>query len=88
MVVSLCILQPNKKKNGKLRIVYELNPMSFIVEAAGGRATTGSERILDIKPLSIHARAPAFLGSKQDVEEIDAMYKAHNSQKEESKENN
>jgi len=77
----------SQEKNGKLRIIYELNPMSFIVEAAGGRASTGTQPILDIKPQSIHARSPAFLGSKIDVEEIVTMYKEH-TQEDENKENN
>jgi len=75
-------------KNGKLRVLYELNPMSFIVEAAGGRGSTGFQRILDLKPSSIHARAPVFLGSKCDVEEIEKMYKEHNSKDNEGKQNN
>ncbi len=45
--------------------MYEANPMSFIVEQAGGAATNGSERILDIQPTGLHQRVPVFLGSKQ-----------------------
>ncbi|CAB3408123.1 unnamed protein product [Caenorhabditis bovis] len=54
---------------GKLRLLYECNPMAFIMEQAGGLATTGKERILDLQPTSIHERAPIILGSKEDVEE-------------------
>lgn len=45
-------------------------PMAFLVEQAGGLATTGTERILDIKPTDIHQRCPVFLGSKDDVEDV------------------
>ncbi len=53
--------------NGKLRLGYEANPMSFIVEQAGGRATNGTQRILEIQPKTIHQRVPLFLGSEEDV---------------------
>ena len=53
---------------GKLRLMYEANPMAMIVEQAGGAATTGRERILDIQPEKLHQRVPVFLGSKQEVE--------------------
>ncbi len=53
--------------NGKLRLGYEANPMAFIVEQAGGRATNGQQRILDVQPEAIHQRVPLFLGSEQDV---------------------
>jgi len=56
-------------KNGKLRLLYEGIPMSFIVEKAGGRASSGKVDILDIVPTSIHQRSPIYLGSKLDVEE-------------------
>ena len=55
--------------SGKLRLLYEGNPMAFIVEQAGGLATTGKERILDLQPTGIHERSPVILGSKEDVEE-------------------
>jgi fructose-1,6-bisphosphatase I len=54
--------------DGKLRLLYEANPFAFIFEAAGGMATTGRERILDIVPTSLHQRVPLVLGSKGDVE--------------------
>jgi fructose-1,6-bisphosphatase I len=56
-------------KNGKLRLLYECNPMAFIIEKAGGKASTGKIDILDIVPTSIHQRCPVYLGSKLDVEE-------------------
>lgn len=53
---------------GKLRLLYELNPMAFLIEQAGGAASNGRERILDILPESIDHREPVFIGSKNDVE--------------------
>ncbi|CAG9264658.1 class 1 fructose-bisphosphatase [Paraburkholderia unamae] len=57
-------------KPGKLRLMYEANPMSFIVEQAGGVATNGEQRILDIQPKSLHERVAVFLGSKNEVERV------------------
>ena len=54
--------------NGKLRLLYEGNPMAFLTEQAGGVATDGYNRILDIKPTALHQRSPLFLGSKEMVE--------------------
>jgi len=62
-------------KNGKLRLLYECNPMSFLVEQAGGRASNGTQRILDLQPTSIHQRSPIFMGSPDDVKEIENLYK-------------
>ncbi len=61
-------------KPGKLRIMYEANPMAFIIEQAGGACSTGRERILDIKPTGIHQRVPLVLGSKNEVERIVAYH--------------
>jgi len=55
--------------NGKLRLLYECNPMAFIITQAGGKASTGKIDILDVVPTSIHQRVPIYLGSKLDVEE-------------------
>lgn len=55
-------------KEGKLRLLYECNPLAFIAEQANGLATTGIERILDLKPTSLHQRVPFFVGSKSMVE--------------------
>ncbi len=60
----------NPEKPCKLRLMYEASPMAFIVEQAGGAASTGHERILDIKPKGIHQRIPVILGSKNEVERI------------------
>ena len=57
-------------KAGRLRLMYEANPMAFIIEQAGGACSTGRERILDIKPAGIHQRVPLVLGSKKEVERI------------------
>ena len=57
-----------KAPKGKLRLLYECNPMSFIVEQAGGVASTGTERIMDIDPTELHQRVPVFLGSKNMVD--------------------
>jgi len=61
-------------KPGKLRLMYEANPMAFIIEQAGGLCSTGRERILDLKPSSIHQRVPLILGSKSEVERIVAYH--------------
>ncbi len=63
-------------KKGKLRLMYECNPMAFLVEAAGGMATTGDQRVLDIVPTELHQRVPIFIGSKRMVEEAVACLKA------------
>lgn len=61
-------------KTGRLRLMYEANPMAFIIEQAGGACSTGRERILDIKPTGIHQRVPLVLGSKNEVERIVAYH--------------
>ena len=55
-------------KGGKLRLMYEANPMSFLVEQAGGAASTGRQRMMDVQPSGLHQRVPVFLGSKAEVE--------------------
>lgn len=62
---------------GKLRLLYECNPMAFIMEQAGGLATSGKMPILDIQPTEIHMRTPIFLGSSADIQEILDLYKKH-----------
>ena len=59
-----------KAKTGKLRLMYEANPMSFIVEQAGGGATTGLQRVLEVNPTGIHQRVPVILGSKKEIDRI------------------
>ena len=57
-------------KAGKLRLMYEANPMAFIVEQAGGAATNGTQRIMDIQPTGLHQRVAVFLGSKNEVDKV------------------
>jgi len=66
----------NKSKSGKLRLMYEANPMSFIIEQAGGAATTGLQRILEVKPSGIHQRVPVMMGCKREVERIIKYFQA------------
>lgn len=61
------------KPNGKLRLMYECNPFAFIVEVAGGKATDGKQRILDIMPTEIHQRSPLYIGSRGMVEELETF---------------
>ena len=60
-----------RSPNGKLRLCYECNPMAFIVEQAGGRAIDGKQRILDIKPESLHQRVPIYIGSENAVNMVE-----------------
>lgn len=57
----------SKSKSGKLRLLYEANPMAYLFEQAGGAATNGTERILDIMPSELHQRTPLVVGSREDV---------------------
>ena len=59
-----------RSKGGKLRLMYEANPMGFIVEQAGGVCSTGRERIMEIAPSGLHQRVPVILGSKNEVERV------------------
>jgi fructose-1,6-bisphosphatase I len=59
------------KPGGKLRLLYECNPFAFITEVAGGKATDGRQRILDIQPTELHQRSPFFVGSKLMMEELE-----------------
>lgn len=61
----------SRNPDGKLRLMYECNPMAFIVEAAGGRASDGKKRILEIVPDSLHQRIPFFIGSEDDVKLVE-----------------
>jgi len=62
-----CYPGDSKNPNGKLRLMYENNPLGFIVEQSGGAASDGRKRILDIIPDSLHQRSPLFIGSEEDV---------------------
>ena len=65
----------NREEGGKLRLMYEANPMAMIVEQAGGKASTGTERILDLVPTSHHQRIPVILGSKSEVDLLDRFHR-------------
>jgi len=62
-------------KPGKLRLLYEANPMSFLVEQAGGAATNGTQRIMDVVPSTLHERVAVILGSKSEVERVTAYHR-------------
>ena len=64
-------------KAGKLRLMYEANPMSFLVEQAGGAATNGREAIMGLQPDGLHQRVPVFLGSRREVEEVTRYHVEH-----------
>ena len=66
--------EPNKP--GKLRLMYEANPMAWLIEQAGGAATNGQQRIMDIQPTELHQRVSVFLGSKNEVARITALHQA------------
>ena len=63
------------KTSGKLRLVYEAAPLAFVIEAAGGGATTGAARILDLTPEDLHQRTPLIIGSLRDVEDYEAFFR-------------
>jgi fructose-1,6-bisphosphatase I len=67
----------SKSKSGKLRVLYECFPMAYLLENAGGKASTGFSAILDLLPTEIHQRAPIFLGSSDDVADLEQMYRKH-----------
>ena len=62
------------EKAGRLRLMYEANPMAFIVEQAGGACSTGYERMLDVTPQDIHQRVPVILGAKNEVKRLNAYF--------------
>lgn len=68
--------------NGKLRLLYECNPMAMIVEQAGGRASNGQDRILTLKPTELHERCPIFIGSQNMVDRVERFLKHYNKKEE------
>jgi fructose-1,6-bisphosphatase I len=64
-----------KNTNGKLRLMYEANPMALITEQAGGKASNGTQRILDVLPTSLHQRIPLLIGSAEDVSLAESFYR-------------
>lgn len=69
--------QSAKSPNGKLRLLYECNPMAFIAEQAGGTASDGHTRIMDLKPTELHQRVPFFCGSKNMVAKLEEFIQKH-----------
>jgi fructose-1,6-bisphosphatase I len=67
-----------EKPNGKLRLLYECNPLAYILEVAGGKATDGKQRILEKVPTELHQRTPFFIGSKKMMEELEEYLKEEN----------
>lgn len=59
------------KPKGKLRLLYECNPLAYIVERAGGKATNGTQRILNVTPAELHQRSALFIGSPKMMEELE-----------------
>jgi fructose-1,6-bisphosphatase I len=78
MIKGGIYLYPKSSKNsaGKLRLLYECNPMAFLAEQANGKATNGVQRILDIQPTELHQRVPFICGSTNMVEDVEAFIKA------------
>jgi fructose-1,6-bisphosphatase I len=66
------------EKLGKLRLMYEANPMSWLIEQAGGTATNGKQRILDIQPKTLHERVSVILGAKNEVERVTGYHAGNN----------
>jgi fructose-1,6-bisphosphatase len=64
-------------KPGRLRLLYEANPISLLVEQAGGRATTGRQRLLDVMPEALHQRVPLILGSRGEIDRIERYHAEH-----------
>jgi fructose-1,6-bisphosphatase len=62
---------------GRLRLLYEANPMALLVEAAGGAASTGRGRLLDLEPRELHERVPVILGSRAEVERLERYHREH-----------
>jgi fructose-1,6-bisphosphatase I / sedoheptulose-1,7-bisphosphatase len=69
----------DKSKPGRLRLLYEANPISLLVEQAGGRATTGNQRLMEVKPESLHQRVALILGSRNEVERIERYHAEYES---------
>jgi fructose-1,6-bisphosphatase I len=63
-------------KPGKLRLLYEANPMSFLVEQAGGASTNGLTRIMDLQPGKLHERVAVFMGSREEVERVTSYHQS------------
>jgi fructose-1,6-bisphosphatase I len=62
-----------KQPEGKLRLLYESAPLAFLMEQAGGRASTGTQDILDVVPTKLHERSPLIIGSKENVAMVESF---------------
>jgi len=71
--------QKEAHREGRLRLMYEANPMAFLVEQAGGRASTGRGRIMDVEPTALHQRVPVIIGSREEVERLDQYHAEYDS---------
>ncbi|HEX4944284.1 MAG TPA: class 1 fructose-bisphosphatase, partial [Usitatibacteraceae bacterium] len=65
----------DSSKPGRLRLLYEANPMAMLVEQAGGAASTGRGRLLEVEPAALHQRVPLILGSREEVERIERYHR-------------
>jgi len=76
-------LYPNSSKyeNGKLRLLYECNPIAFLAEQAGGKASNGQKRIMEIKPTELHQRVPFYVGNKCMVDKIEKYIRKHDGER-------
>jgi len=74
----------NKNPNGKLRLLYESAIMAMIIEQAGGAGSNGYMRILDVQPTEIHQRVPTFLGSIENVFELDQFHEYYSDEKDDN----
>ena len=64
-------------KPGRLRLLYEASPMAMVIEQAGGAASTGEQRILDLLPTELHQRVPLILGAKNEVQRLERYHAEH-----------
>ena len=69
--------EDSKHPRGKLRLMYEANPLAFLAEQAGGKAIDGKNRILEKTPTAIHERTPLIIGSADDVDQVIDVYKQY-----------
>ncbi len=69
----------DRKRSGRLRLQYEANPMSLLIEQAGGRASTGYQRVMTVEPESLHQRVPLIMGSRNEVERIERYHREYQS---------
>jgi fructose-1,6-bisphosphatase I len=71
-----------KQPKGKLRLLYECNPVAFLAEQAGGKASDGFRRIMEIEPKTLHQRSPIFIGPKAMVEKVEEFIKLYSPEQE------